>query len=80
MNHVTLDIFGLPITIQPKGCVITIEKTGEHYVTLKSQDQMGCFCSDPINVWERFDKLPDEFIAEFNKQNYIACDETIPFD
>lgn len=68
----TLYIFGFPINIQPDGYIVTVKKHDEEVVTLTRINQLGEITQRAIFTVRDFDKTADEFINEFNIQNYHA--------
>lgn len=74
----TLNIFGLPINIQPDGYIVTVRKHDEEVATLTSTNQYGQITQKAIFTVRDFGKTADEFINEFNIQNYHATKHNYP--
>ncbi|MES2287584.1 MAG: hypothetical protein V4547_17955 [Bacteroidota bacterium] len=73
MEKVELNIFGKIINIMPEGQLVTLSKIDDDRVSLVAKNQYGAMSNTPIYCKRDFNKTADEFIREFEYQNYLAC-------
>jgi hypothetical protein len=75
-GKIKLDIFGKVININPESYIVTLEKISDDCVSMIYTGQGGNIKSTPIFTVKDYGKTADEFIKEFDKQNFHAYQDS----
>lgn len=71
-GKIKLDIFGKVININPENYIVTLEKLSDDCVSIIHTGQGRNIKTTPIFTVKDYGKTADEFIKEFDTQNYHA--------